>query len=124
MVDARLKKIISPYSLDISFESNSNITYLVTLNSKSLKDINIHIRYVNDKIYSVFFLNCDFFEIAETDLYTVVECILKGSYRLNSTGLFKKRKYVQIIANKLINPENINDDKEFIAYYAKLPAAF
>lgn len=124
MVDERLKKIISSYSLDVSVESNSNITHLVTLTSKSVKGLSIHIRYVNDQIYSVFFLNCDFFEITETDLYAVVESILKGSYRFKSTGLFKRRRYVQIIADKFINPENINKDKEFIAYYGKLPAAF
>jgi hypothetical protein len=109
---------------DVTIEqTEKEHTFFVTLRSKDTWMPPLIVQFVDKRIYSVKFINNDFFEIPDADLLKTLRCILNGKYEVKS-NLFNTKKWI-IIENgdKQILPERIYklEDKKL---YDRLPYPF
>lgn len=125
MVDKQLQEYIAEYDVSSSRDAKNERTTFLTITENQQNGLSFTVHYEKDLIYAVSFLNNEFFELPEEDLYKVVECILEGRYEIRKT-FFLKKKSVKATSteNKTLIPERISQDTAFAASYQNLPRSF
>ena len=123
-MDDRLAEIIKRYNLNAATDRRTSSVVFVQLISERKPWLRLDVQYVNDEIYCVHFLNNEFFEIANEQLYGVIELIMKGNYAVKKSAVFRKLSINLAAKGRTVYPERTTDDKQFRAVYSKLPAAF
>ncbi len=125
MVDKKILTLISGQDIEIKRISNNSTTEVIELNA-SRDNFQITLVYVNKEIYSVLFLNNEYFELRNSeDLYSVIEGILHGAYTIYKTGFLKRIKAIKIdLHDKQIYPERVYSDKQYRDSYLNLPVKF
>jgi hypothetical protein len=127
MVNNELKNHTSGYRVKISrrAEGTKHVpnSVFVEIADEDVELPYISVHFINNTIYSVSFLNSQFFEVPEETLWDVVDCLLKGSYSVHRT-FFKRTPFVKAIARKReVLPERVYSGG-FKDEYAHLPRAF
>lgn len=125
MVDKQLLKLCEGFDVTITY-SKKGTSNFVEITSNKDNSLGITVQYVNGKIYCVYFLNSQFFEIVDSQLYAVVGAILAGEYKVMQEGLLHTRNYVAVDVNdELVFPEErIAMDQIMADTYRKLPERF
>jgi hypothetical protein len=60
----------------------------------------------------------------DDELYGVVEAIINATYSIQKSKFFRKHSVRLFFEDKIILPERITGDKDFIDQYTKLPLGF
>lgn len=114
-------ELIGRYVLTVKENRKGSSSFLV-LTDVNLRIPPITIHFMTDRLYSVSFLNNEFFEIPDTLLMDVLRSLLEGRYEVK-TSWFKKRKSIQIrVHDKSILPERVYESTG--VQYDGLPRAF
>lgn len=120
-----IQNILSKYSVNIDEETVDARSSFITADDtqKSLPSIQIH--FVDERIYSLTFVNNEFFEIPDDDLFFVLQSILQGTYEVKK-NVFGRYSIKIKEANRYILPERLHkiDKNQQKEVYASLPRAF
>jgi len=121
MVD-EITSIANAYDIEVEEERSPDITtFTLTSNSGTTPKV-ITVQYVKDRIYSVKFLNNDFFELPDEELLNVLNLILQGQYEIKTSKFRKIKSVVVKSGSGDIFPERVSDDK--LENYERLPESF
>lgn len=122
MVDKKLLNVIRGHQVITNTISSNGMTDVLELHD-STDTLTVRIVYVNQQIYSVQFLNNDFFDMKDdSKLYEVVGNILGGKYSIDRVGILKKQITIKtIVRGEEMYPERLYSDKEFKTLYKTLP---
>lgn len=126
MVDSRIEMLVSGYKVHVSDIEKSNESEFVTIKDEKTERLEITLHYLKGRLYAVSFLNNEFFEIADEQLYRVFSSILSGCYVVKKS-LIRKRWHVVIPKTEetsAIIPERIHPSAEYGHLYEQLPTAF
>lgn len=123
MVADKINELVSQYSINKTSEVKDDSEFIVLTDVKE-HALQIVVHYIRGDLYSIRFLNNDFFELPDQDLITSLKVILEGRYEIRKS-FFKQTKSIRIKnENGYIIPERIYDDKEFRKLYENLPKSF
>ena len=121
MVD-EITSIANAYDIEVEEDRSPDITtFTLTSNSGTTPKV-ITVQYVKDRIYSVKFLNNDFFELPDEELLNVLNLILQGQYEIKTSKFRKIKSVVVKSGSGDIFPERVSDDK--LENYERLPESF
>jgi hypothetical protein len=120
-----IKKVLSGYSTDIQSETKgekANMGFLTVTDIKQ-KQPEIVIHFIDSRIYSITFLNNEFFEIPDQDLLQVLSAILAGGYKVHKPIFGQKKSIFIESGDKKLTPTRVNgyEDK---GIYNQLPFSF
>lgn len=126
MVDEKIRDYTANYQVKLDTESNEERSKFVTISDLAQDIPPITVHSINDEIYSVRFLNNEFFEEPEQTLWHSLSAILAGRYRIKKVGfIFKKLSImVDVPEGGEVLPERIYSSKEFAKIYHTLPRPF
>jgi hypothetical protein len=119
MVKNQVLKYISSYDVSVEEEKRNRSSFLtVNDNRSNLPPIVIH--FVDGNLYSIDFIGCEFFEISDEDLVTVLSAVLSGNYEVKKSIFGKRSIKVRSAAGKYIIPERVGT----VSDYEGLPRPF
>lgn len=100
-------------------EFNPSVKFVI-LFDKSRMDLKVDLQFINDKLYCLYFLNNQYFELEDDILNQCIEDILDGNYMIDRKG---KNKSIVVGSNQ-IHPERVGDESDFVTLYPQLPLVF
>ena len=126
MVSEQVESILGRYYVNITKQSDGRSLFINVV-SFDEPQLALTLHFVNEKLYSISFLNNEFFELTDEDLSLVLRHILEGEYFVKKPLLFGKPAiYIKISKRKII-PERIHNDsltEESLILYQTLPRTF
>lgn len=126
MVDAHLKEIIKPYAVTAKVTQQDKRSHFLTIDSLKEKRAPIIVHYVDGRIYAVRFLNNEFFEISDEQLYDVIVSLLSGNYEVKRSSL-RRKPYIVISksdSTTRILPERTYPSSSIKNEYELIPSPF
>lgn len=120
-----IDNITSNYDLVSEEAIKGNGSRFVLLKeTDNARPLELTLHYVQDNIYSVIFLNNEFYEIPQQNLIEAIKAVLSGSYDVKKS-FFRRQKSISINAKSgKIIPERVTDSGPFEEQYHVLPRPF
>lgn len=115
------KSLLDNYNVKVVTEDKGDTIFWTIQDSKRSVIPSITVQFVNNEIYSVTFLNNEFFELPDDQLHYVLAALLQGKYRIK-TSLLRKKWVVVPYGETLITPERTT--KHLPSDYEELPTSF
>lgn len=127
MVEDILDEIRKQYSVTLNeAESNTSVKF-VTVVEKGKDPKVVSLQYVDNQLYSVTFINNEFFELTKEDLATVIMAILEGNYIVKRPLFRRPFIVIQRADGRKILPERLQNKHltlDDIGLYKALPEPF
>lgn len=127
MVKELVEDIKSRYLVDIEESPVEGRSQFIEIAEKVNPLKRLTLQFLDGDLYSVMFINNEFFEISSEDLSLVLWNILKGKYVVKKSLFRKPSITTPGPHNKLILPERLHNQSlttDDIKLYRVLPAAF
>ena len=94
MVKKNIQDLTSSYDVDLKWDRPNEESLMVSIRDK-IERLELQIHFVSERIYAVRFLNNEFFEIPDENLWLVAREILHGNYEIKK-GLFSSKKWIRV----------------------------
>jgi len=115
-----VEDILEKLSISRTEEVKNEHVKFVTVQDRNNPVLKLDLQYVNNELYAIYFLNNQFYELAEQELVTCLKDIVDGNYKVKRRLLIKRRPWI-VTGSLNTSPERLTSAMGFLDIYSKLP---